>query len=205
METRDRVLHHLKREGPASVPELAAALSLSANATRHHLHRLEREGVVRVEVARAGGVGRPARRYALTPAAEDAFPKRYPQLLAALLAAAEQRGVLDALLQDVVAELAAPVREALAPLAPHERLLGLLRAVRYGDMLPSLATDPEGWRLVAHNCVYRDAGCQSAAVCELLPRLVTAATGLPAERTACQRDGRASCTFRGGWFAARDG
>ncbi len=200
METRDRVLRHLKRQGPSSVAEVAAALSLSPNATRHHLFALERAGIVASEPDRdRRGVGRPARRYALTLAAEDAFPKRYPELLAALLAVADQQRVLDPLLRGVVDALATPLRAELLRLPPRERLWRLLQALEYGDMLPALTAESGGWTLVAHNCVYRDAGCQAAGVCELLPRVVEAATDLPAERLSCQRDGRAACTFTGGW------
>jgi predicted ArsR family transcriptional regulator len=200
METRDRVLRHLKRHGGATVPELADALGFSANAARHHLMRLEREGVVASAPDRKRhGAGRPAQRYTLTLAAEDAFPKRYPELLAALLAVADQQRVLEPLLRGVVDALAVPLRAELLRLPPRERLWRLLQALEYGDMLPALTTEPGGWTLIAHNCVYRDAGCQAAGVCELLPRVVEAATDLPAERLSCQRDGLAACTFSGGW------
>ncbi len=208
METRDRVLRHLKRQGPSTVAEVAAALSLSPNATRHHLLALERAAIVASEPDRgrhggrgAGrtGAGRPARRYALTLVAEDAFPKRYPELLAALLAVADQQRVLEPLLRGVVDALATPLRTQLLHLPPRERLWRLLQALEYGDMLPALTAKSDGWTLVAHNCVYRDAGCQAAGVCELLPRVVEAATDLPAERLSCQRDGLSACTFTGGW------
>ena len=204
METRDRVLRHLKRRGPSTVADVATALSLSPNATRHHLLALERAAIVatdpdRGRPASGRGPGRPARRYALTLAAEDAFPKRYPELLSAMLTVAEDQRVLEPLLRGVVDALATPRRAELLRLPPRERLWRLLQALQYGDMLPALTAESGGWTLVAHNCVYRDAGCQVAAVCDLLPRVVEAATDLPAERLSCQRDGRAACTFSGGW------
>ena len=206
METRDRVLRHLKRQGPSTVAELASALSLSPNATRHHLLALERVAIVASEPDRGPrGAGRPARRYALTLAAEDAFPKRYPELLAALLTVADRQRVLDPLLRGVVDALATPLRADLMRLPPRERLWRLLQALEYGDMLPALTAESGGWTLVAHNCVYRDAGCQAPGVCELLPRVVEAATDLPAERLSCQRDGLPTCTFTGGWPAEPSG
>lgn len=205
MDTRDRVLRHLKRRGASTVSDVAAALKLSPNATRHHLLALERAGVVASEPDRSRrAAGRPARRYALTEAAEDAFPKRYPELLAALLAVAERRRLVEPLLDGVVEALAEPLQAELATLAPRERLRALLKALRYGDMLPALTADGDGWRLVAHNCVYRDAGCQVAGVCDLLPRVVETAAGLAAERVSCQRDGRAACTFVGRWGPSGD-
>jgi predicted ArsR family transcriptional regulator len=210
METRARVLGHLKRHGPSTVGEIAGAVGISANAARHHLARLEREGAVAGETERRAGatdrrapaVGRPAVRYALTLTAEGAFPKRYPELLAALLAQAEHQGVLAGLLDGIVAAWAAPQRAGLAELPPRERLRALLEGMDYGDMLPVWTEDGEGWTLAAHNCLYRDAGFQSAGVCDLLPRVIEAATGLPAERLSCQRDGRPACHFTGFWREA---
>lgn len=200
MESRDRVLRHLKQNGPATVAEVAAALGLSANATRHHLIRLAREGALTGEPDRGHrGPGRPPIRFALTLAAEGAFPKRYPQLLAALLEEAERHGVIDRLLDGVVETWAAPQRTALRRLPAPRRLRPLLERLDYGDMLPVLTRDIDGWQLVAHNCVFRDAGCQAAGVCDLLPRVIESATGLVAERLECQRDGRAACVFTGGW------
>jgi len=200
MQTRERVLHHLKRRGPSTVAEVAAALALSTNAARHHLGRLEREGAVSGELDRHDHVaGRPAVRFALTLAAEDAFPKRYPELLAALLAQAERHDLLDRLLDGIVEAWAGPQREALARLAPRARLRALLEGLDYGDMLPVFTESAGGWRLEAHNCLYRDAGCRVEGVCDLLPRVIASSTGLGAERFECQRDGRPACIFTGGW------
>jgi len=198
MDSRERVLRHLKRHGPSSVGELTNALGLSANAARHHLTRLARAGVVRVDAPVIGaGRGRPAQRYALTVAAEDAFPKRYPELLTAVLREAERQGTLDGLLEGIAHSFADALRLELAGLEPRARLLALLRALDFGDMLPALSFPERSWRLDAHNCVYRDAGCQVRGVCDLLPRVIALATGLAAERLECQRDGRSACTFTG--------
>ncbi len=198
MDTRERVLRHLKRHGPSSVGELTTSLGLSANAARHHLTRLARAGVVRVDAPVIGtGRGRPAQRYALTVAAEAAFPKRYPELLTAVLREAERQGTLDGLLEGIARSFADALRLELAGLEPRARILALLRALDFGDMLPALSFPERSWRLDAHNCVYRDAGCQVRGVCDLLPRVIALATGLAAERLECQRDGRSACTFTG--------
>ena len=199
MDTRERLLRHLKRHGPSSVADLTRALGLSANAVRHHLGRLVRGGVVHTAATTRTdrGRGRPAQRFALTIDAEDAFPKRYPELLTAVLREAERQETLDALLEGVAGALAASLRADLASLTPRARLLTLLRRLDFGDMLPALSFPGNGWRLDAHNCLYRDAGCAVRGVCELLPRVITLATGLEAERLECQRDGRAACTFSG--------
>jgi predicted ArsR family transcriptional regulator len=108
MSSRDELLRHLKIRGPSTVRQLAEATGLSDNAVRHHLARLRQQGFVDEHALREG-VGRPAHRYALTAQAEGAFPKRYVDLLEAVLESAAARGILDTLLDDVAAALAARV------------------------------------------------------------------------------------------------
>jgi predicted ArsR family transcriptional regulator len=73
--------------------------------------------------------------------------------------------------------------------------LALLQHLDYGDMLPKLETTPSGWELQAYNCLYQATGLKFEPVCNLLPKLVTRATGLPAQRPFCQRDGKRACHF----------
>lgn len=65
----------------------------------------------------------------------------------------------------------------------------------YGDMLGTLEETPAGWELKAHNCLYYATGQRFEQVCNLPPKVITRATGLPAERPFCQRDGKRACHF----------
>ncbi len=47
--------------------------------------------------------------------------------------------------------------------------------------------------------MYYEAGLRFEPVCDLLPRTIRRATGLPAERVVCQRDGARACRFAGGF------
>jgi predicted ArsR family transcriptional regulator len=198
--SRDALLAHLKRAGPASVPELVEALGLAENTVRHHLSRLRAAGLVEDAPSRRVGPGRPARRVQLTHAAEGHFPKRYDELLDLVLAEAEAEQHLRALLDGVAARLGDAVREELAPLPPRERLLALMERLDYGEMLGRLdEAQGEAWTFEAHNCVYYQAGVRFEPVCDLLPRTIERATGLPAERQVCQRDGSRTCRFTGSY------
>ena len=201
MSSRDDLLRHLKIRGPSTVRQLAAATGLSDNAVRHHLERLKHQGFVDQTTEREG-VGRPAHRYALTALAEGAFPKRYADLLEAVLESAATRGLLDTLLDDVAAALAARVKDELEPLPPRARLLKLMQQLDYGEMLGRLANTPGGWEFEAYNCVYRATGERFEGVCDLLPRVVEDATGMDAERVRCQRDGGHTCHFAGSYSRA---
>ncbi|MFC4425951.1 helix-turn-helix transcriptional regulator [Deinococcus navajonensis] len=194
MDPRQRLCEHLKRKGPASIRDLMSTLTLSENAVRHHLQFLEREGYVRpVQEQQGEGAGRPARLYALTQAAELLFPKYYDQLLELVLAEAEEQALLDPLVGRVVRRLADQLRPHVEHLAPEDRILLVAERLNLGGSLSDLERTPGGWELRAYNCPYLAAGCRFEAVCDMAPRILSLATGLPTERVACQRDGRAAC------------
>ena len=197
--TRSRVLETLKRTGACTVAELEAAVGVSENTVRHHLAKLKAEGLVEESPSEPSGPGRPAQRYRLTVHAEGEFPKRYVELLTLVLAEAEQNDALNPLLQGVARSLAAHVRPELEGLPPEARLRALMDRLDYGDMLGRLDATPGGWEFRAYNCVYRDAGIRFEDVCDLLPKIVREATGLPCERVVCQRDGNRACVFAGGY------
>lgn len=203
MATRDDLLRHLKIAGPSTVQDLAEALGVSANAVRHHVAQLRGEGFVE-QTLRRQGVGRPAQLYALTRAAEGAFPKRYPDLLEAVLERAQARALLDELLSDVASSLAERIRPDLEGLPAPERLERLMEHLDYGEMLGQLRETPGGWEFHAYNCVYRATGERFEGVCELLPAVVKRAAGTEAERVRCQRDGHRTCYFAGSYLPPDD-
>lgn len=71
--TRFRLYQHLRlSDRPVSVREMARRLSLHPNTLRPHLRRLEEAGLVRHEVRKTTGVGRPQMLYVgLEPGAEE--------------------------------------------------------------------------------------------------------------------------------------
>src|SRR5438067_2004438 len=81
--TRGQILDLLRR-GTETVNDLAAALGLTDNAVRAHLTALERDGLVRPSGTRRGP-RKPTVTYALSPEAEQLFPKEYGPILRQLL------------------------------------------------------------------------------------------------------------------------
>lgn len=196
MTRRNAILSHLKRQGPSSIQDLMSAVSISENAVRYHLRLLEQQGYIHSELYQEG-VGRPAKRYSLTHAAEGHFPKRYHELLDAVLTEADNQGVLESILQSVAESLSATLRSELVRLPPRDRLLRLMELLDYGEMLGSFKETADGWEFKAYNCVYRDTGCRFEAVCDLLPQVIERSTMLAAQRLRCQRDGLQYCHFVG--------
>ncbi len=66
--SRQRILSHLRRLGPASAMEVARALSTTPANARHHLSVLASDGRVTVVRERRAGRGRPVKVYGLSAA-----------------------------------------------------------------------------------------------------------------------------------------
>src|SRR5215218_5940921 len=83
---RNEILLRLRREGPASPDQLAAAIGASRTGVLQQLRALEATNFVSRETVRHG-VGRPRHLYDVTPDAQELFPSNYDALAAGLLAA----------------------------------------------------------------------------------------------------------------------
>jgi predicted ArsR family transcriptional regulator len=198
MDSQQRLIEHLKINGPNSINELITALGLSRNAIKHHLAYLEKHAWLETNTRardKTGTSGRPAVEYALNSTSEHLFPKRYPELLEAILSEAQAEGILKRLLSRVADGMVKELEPHLGKLRGRARLLKLLEQIDYGEMLPELEAINNGWELRAHNCVYRATGMKFEPVCDLLPHVIEGATGWSAERPTCQRDGARACHF----------
>ncbi len=82
--TRQGILAHLRRQGQATVRDLAHVMRLTPTAIRQHLTVLERDGMVDTSEVR-GRVGRPALVYRLSDRAEGLLPNNYFALANLLL------------------------------------------------------------------------------------------------------------------------
>lgn len=194
MATTRKLLEYLKQNGPSSIKTLMKQLGLSETAVRHQLNGLERSGWLTRQTQRQGK-GRPATVYALTHASEGLFPKRYPELLDAVLCEAANEGIIETLLEGVAKGMGQELRTKLEGLQGPAMLGALLEYMDYGDMLGQLEETPAGWELKAYNCLYYATGQKFEQVCNLPAKVINKATGLPAERPFCQRDGAKACHF----------
>lgn len=82
--TRQAILDMLKLDGPSEAADLAAKQGVSTMAVRQHLYALQEEGFVHYSES-PRPVGRPAKLWALTEAADRFFPDAHAELTAGLL------------------------------------------------------------------------------------------------------------------------
>ncbi len=197
--SRRGVLTALKRGGPAPVAELARALGVTTAAVRQQLSRLEEDGLVVRTDARPAGRGRPARRFALTGAAEALFPKRYGDLTTELLSylggpdSLEVRRLFDRRGRRRRAE--ADGRLEGRDLA--DRVAGLTAILDEDGYLADVEELPDGgWRITEHNCaILTVARGYPRACASELDFIRTALPGAEVRRVAHLLDGQHVCAY----------
>lgn len=97
--TREKVLQTIKSFPKSTVKQIADHVSINAISVRHHLTKLQMEGLVAAEEERHG-VGRPRLVYSLTPMGLEYFPTRYFNLAKNIL-----DGIKDALTEKEVHQI----------------------------------------------------------------------------------------------------
>ena len=112
--SRDRVLQTLLAREKCTINELAEAVELNPISIRHHIVKLEAEGLVKSEEERHG-VGRPRRTYSLSEKGHEQFPTRYIQLTLRLLEQLKENAT-SAFIHKLFTQMA----EAMASSYQHE-------------------------------------------------------------------------------------
>lgn len=186
--TKGRLLALLKRHGGCTVDDLSAGLGLAPMTVRQHLTVLERDDLVEVRELR-NGPGRPRHVFRLTVRGEDAFPRRYDRLAAALLReiavlepedlagrspAEKQEYVLGRLAQQEAERLVPRVRGATLA----ERVASVVAVLEAEGGLTEWQHVERGYEIREYNCVYRGVAGEQQAICawhrDLLSRLLGA-------------------------------
>ncbi|MFM7424240.1 MAG: helix-turn-helix transcriptional regulator [Elainella sp.] len=165
VRTRRAIVNLLKQTGPLDSQELAGRLGVSAMAVRQHLYALQAEQLVNYE-EEIRAMGRPAKLWRLTPAADRLFPDGYAELTLGLIhsvietfgeAGLERlldvrtRHQLAAYQAQIPAQMPLPQKlERLAALRSQEGYMAEVQVLEDGDFL-----------LVENHCPI----CAAAAAC----------------------------------------
>ncbi|MFQ5922227.1 MAG: helix-turn-helix transcriptional regulator [Anaerolineales bacterium] len=173
LESRQRILEHLKQSGQASVAELSKALALTPVTIRHHLESLRSEGLVAEPVPQhKPGPGRPEMMYQVTPAANAYMPRNYGELCGCLIQAVEsaQAPELEGLLVEMGRELGSSARTAGQPAAAMSYL-------EERGYFPSLDKNEGMIVLQFANCPYLEVVQGAPSLCQFDRALIEALFG----------------------------
>lgn len=165
-QTRRRIVKLLKTDGPMDSAALAARLGVTAMAVRQHLYALQREKLVSAE-ARPVPIGRPAKHWRLTTAADRLFPDAYAELSVSLIASVTDAfgpSGMTRLLDARLAKQRADYRARLDASAPLEKKLQQLAKVRTeeGYMAEVRRAGRSAFVFVENHCPI----CAAATACQ---------------------------------------
>ena len=168
--TSDRILFRLKTSGPQSAADLASRFSVTTEAVRQLLVKLEGDGLVGAEDKRAGR-GRPRRMWHLTNQGHARFPDRHSDLTVGLIEAVRAEfgdDGLDRLISRREREQAEQYHGAVAGSKSIKKKVSRLAEIRDSEGYMAEVRDlPEGGHLLVENhCPV----CAAAAKCQSLCR-----------------------------------
>lgn len=193
----ERLLDH---HGGATLDELAAHLGVTRTAVQQHVARLLDLGYLAYEDAK-GAVGRPRRRYLISEAGIDAFPKKYSWLANAILAQLAQKlgpGGSRAFMQELAGVVAGSLENRARPSDPTpvrlKRVTEMMNELGYRAALKP-GGDGEGPVIEAVNCVYHSVAKQHPELCQFDVSLIEQASGMEVKLETCIAKGGAACRF----------
>jgi predicted ArsR family transcriptional regulator len=195
--TRWEILQLLKRQGRATVDELAKALNMTLMGVRLHLVVLDRDGYVQRSTVRKKP-GRPALVYSLTPKAEDIFPKRYDLLAEKLLESLAQQSTPSAvhrILEEAARGLAAPLVANVGDGSLEEKVGQVGRLLDEIGAFASWERSDGGYLIHQHNCLFYRIALRNRKVCQIDTALLREMLGVDIQRRDCLLDGAGKCSF----------
>ena len=197
-KTRRQILDILKRNGSATLEELAGSIGLSPVTIRAHLSVLERDDLIAFDEVR-GKVGRPHFVYSLGPGAEHYFPSSYHLLGARFLAGFKAVAGAQAL-DEVVGQVA----EAWAG-ERAGRLLGKDLEARVSEVAKIRTEDgamaewertEDGYIIRQYHCPVHRVAENHPEVCQAELEYVRRMLGVPVQREGSLCDGDGQCRYR---------
>ncbi|HSO27572.1 MAG TPA: winged helix-turn-helix transcriptional regulator [Anaerolineales bacterium] len=195
--TRERVLETMLANQRCTINELAEAVEINPISVRHHIARLEAEGLVTSEEERHG-VGRPRRVYFLTELGLEQFPTRYVRLTIRLLEQLKETlppPMIKELFSQMGADVAADVQKQTSSLSMEERLDFLVVLLAKEGFTVEWEKRDEAYHIHESNCPYFRVGQNHPEVCTVDQTLISSVLSVPAEKVRCMLNGDNLCTY----------
>jgi DeoR family transcriptional regulator, suf operon transcriptional repressor len=197
--TRELVLKHILRHQNSTINDLAEAVAINPISVRHHIGKLEGEGLVESKEEKHG-VGRPRRVYYLTERGMEHFPARTLRFTNQLL---------DGLKEHLGPEEYGRVFDRLASNLAESYLLGRDIEKLGLDERLSLVSEcltNEGFSVTVErmndeiaiketSCPYYYLGQTHGEVCTIDKTLISKVLDADPQRTTCILNGDSHCTY----------
>ncbi|RCJ23923.1 transcriptional regulator [Nostoc sp. ATCC 43529] len=202
VRTRRAILKLLKLEGSMDALALASRLNVTAMAVRQHLYALQEEQLVTYQ-EESRSMGRPAKLWQLTPAADSLFPERYAELTLSLLNSVKEafgEEGLDRLLEIRTRQQILEYREKIPTAGSVEQRLEALAAKRTEEgYMAEIQCDEDGsFLLIENHCPICAAAVTCTGLCRQELEVFQSVLGSNAviERTEHIVTGERRCVYR---------
>ncbi|WP_318433226.1 helix-turn-helix transcriptional regulator [Photobacterium leiognathi] len=167
MKTIEKILYHLKSEGPVTAKVLAEKFELTTMGIRQHLQGLEEDGLVDFTDVKVK-VGRPTRHWQLTEKGHRRFADRHHDLAVHMLESVEDlfgKAGLDQVIAKREQQTYLHYQQALSSCENLDDKLARLTQLRAQDgYMAELITTENGYTLVENHCPI----CRAAQHCPTL-------------------------------------
>ncbi len=197
--TRNRVLRSLLLNQKRTVNELAESVDINPISVRHHVNKLEAEGLILSEEERHG-VGRPRLIFSLTPKGMEQFPQRYLQLTLRLLEQLKSK-LPDKVLGNIFKEVAEGIADdltrdiSLEDLDLKERLELLQEVLTSEGFMVNLQEEEGNFYIVEASCPYHHVGEDFPEICIMDQELIAHFISSTPQRVECILDGDKQCKY----------
>jgi predicted ArsR family transcriptional regulator len=200
-ENQKKILDYLlDHPDGATLEELSDHLQITKTAAKEHIIKVTDLGLLTYADSK-GSVGRPKRRYLLSPEGHEAFPKQYSWLSHVLLELlAEDLGdeTVARLMSDLGKKVAGSMKPQFEKVKSSAELLALitqtLNELGYRAVLKQ-SDVRKGAILEATHCVYHSVAKQHPALCGFDISFLENASGMNVQMETCIAKGGSTCRF----------
>lgn len=195
--TRDRVLQTLLAQRRCTINELARAVDINPISVRHHISRLEADGLVTSEEIRHG-VGRPKRLYFLTEMGREQFPTHYLRFTIRLLEQLKEtmpKEMLNNLFIEIAKDMASNYETDMRGMTIEEKLKLVASLLNNEGFSVEWEKQGKDYIIRGINCPYYHIGQNHPEVCVLDQSLISTMLSVPAEKIKCVLNGDAHCSY----------
>jgi len=195
--TRERVLQTLLARQHCTINEIADEVDINPISVRHHITKLQADGMVDSAEERHG-VGRPRRVYYLTEDGREHFPTRYLRLTLRLLEQLKEtvpQPMVNQLFSHMAEDMAADHAKELAGLSTEQRLNLVKKLLNNEGFNVDWERQGDFYQIREANCPYYHVGQNHPEVCSVDQTLISTLLAVPAEKIQCMLYGDAHCTY----------
>jgi len=190
----------LENKAGLSIDQMAKSLDISRNAVQQHIAVLERDGYIRTGVLNQTG-GRPVRKFVLTEAGINNFPKQYAWFSELIVTNLKNEMGSEAFFQ-YLHKLGKNLSHNLLPRfmgkSTDERIDELLKVMDdLGFKTKQILNPDTNVRTIeACNCIYHDLAQKHEEMCEFDRTLMSSLLDKAIEHEECMATGGAVCRFK---------